>query len=128
MMQMRATKAPASDGVLPIFYQQFWGTIGPSVVQFVRDAFQQGSFDVNLNRSLIFLIPKGEAPASISLFCPIALSNVLVKIILKVVANRLKTIMPNLTVENQQSFIPGRQAVDNVVLAQETLHLFRHID
>lgn len=47
-----------------------------SVVQFVREAFQNGgSFDINLNRSLISLIPKEDAPVNISKFGPIALSN-----------------------------------------------------
>ncbi|KAI5647775.1 hypothetical protein M9H77_33780 [Catharanthus roseus] len=43
---------------------------------FVREAFQNGgSFDINLNRSLISLIPKEDAPVNISQFGPIALSN-----------------------------------------------------
>lgn len=56
---------------------------------------------------------------------PIALCNVLVKTITKVVAKRLKTLMPKLVRPNQCSFITGRHASDNVIIAQEVLHTMR---
>lgn len=70
------------------------------------------------------MIPKEESPTIISHFRPIVLCNVLAKVETKVVANRLKSLMPKLVNENQRSFIPGRQASDNVVLAQE-IHSMR---
>lgn len=54
--------------------------------------------------------------------CPICLSNVVIKTISKVIANRLKPLMNDLVGPNQASFIPGRQTVDNIVMAQELLH------
>lgn len=39
----------------------------------------------------------------------------------KVIANRLKRVIGDLVGECQASFIPGRQATDNIVIAQEVL-------
>ena len=44
------------------------------------------------------------------------------KIISKVLANRLKLILPKLIFEEQLAFVPGRSLVDNIVVAFELIH------
>ena len=56
-------------------------------------------FPKNLNETIITLIPKKDNPTSMKDLKPIALCNVLYKIIAKVLANRLKNILPALIVE-----------------------------
>lgn len=60
-----------------------------------------------------------------SQFHPIALYNVIIKIISKELANRLQLVMPTLTGPCQSSFIPGRLAKDNIIVAQEIVHSLR---
>lgn len=47
------------------------------------------------------------------------------KMVTKVVANRLKHLMPKLISEDQSNFVMGRQAANNIVIAQEVVHSMR---
>ena len=49
-----------------------------------------GSLILGMNRTFISLIPKVKNPKYATKFCPIALCNILYKLVSKVLANRLK--------------------------------------
>lgn len=59
-----------------------------------------------------------------SLFRTIALRNIVAKLITKK-ANRLKPLIEKLAGPDQTSFIPNRQAADNMILVQELIHSMR---
>lgn len=61
---------------------------------------------------------------SLSEFRPIACCNVLYKIILKILANRLQKIISNLIFPNQSAFIKGRLISDNILLLHELVRGF----
>jgi len=55
-------------------------------------------------------------------FRPIALCNVVYKIISKVIANKLKPLLPTLVSEEQIGYVEGRQILNNIVQAHEVVH------
>ena len=54
------------------------------------------------------------------------MSNMLYRIFSKVLANRLKTIMPQLILEHQSAFMSDRLISNNILVAFETLHYMRN--
>ena len=75
-----------------------------------------------INHSFIVLIPKGNNATMVSQFRPINLCNVLYKIISKLLANRLKLVLPKIISPWQTTFIPRRKIQENTFLAQEIIH------
>ena len=75
-----------------------------------------------INASFIALIPKQEKATTPDKFRPIALCNVVYKIISKVIANRLKHLLPTLLSEEKTRFVEGRQILNNILQAHEVVH------
>lgn len=115
-------KAPGPDGFTGAFYRQFWPTIKDQIISEVQQFFEQGILDPDINKTNLCLIPKIEVPRSMGDFRPIALCNVSYKIISKILVGRLKQHLPHIISENQVAFIPGRNIIDNVLIAHEMLH------
>lgn len=119
---MQQDKAPGPDGFTVAFYRQHWETIRKDFVRMVKNAFRKHKLGDNTKSSHIALIPKEANPKSFDRFRPISLCNVSYKIITKIIANRLKKLLPIIISENQGSFVPKRQIIDNVILIQEAIH------
>jgi len=75
-----------------------------------------------LNASFIALIPKKENVMTPDGFRPIALCNVVYKIISKMIANRLKPLLPSLISEEKTGYVEGRQILNNIIQAHEVAH------
>ena len=125
VFSMKPLKAPGSDGLHAIFYQSQWPVVGPSFCKFMADIFNSGKIPQDINTTLLVLIPKVEHPTSLSMFRPISLCTVAYKTVTKIIANRLQALLPDLIGPHQTSFVPGRQIIDNIVVAQEVVHSMR---
>ena len=122
IQQMAPLKAPGPDGLPPLFYQKFWPSIGEDVSKAVLNCLNSGSIPSSINRTFITLIPKVKSPSVVSEFRPISLCNVIYKIVSKVVANRLKKVLPFIISDSQSAFQSNKAISDNILVAFELLH------
>ena len=70
---------------------------------------------------MLFRSPKKHAAREIRDFWPISLVGGVYKIIAKVLANRLRTVMGNIISASQNAFVRKRQILDPVLIANECL-------
>ena len=69
----------------------------------------------------IALVPKVPDPQNLNDFRPISLIGCVYKIMAKLLANRLKRIMPEIIDERQSAFVVGRQLLHSTIIANEVV-------
>lgn len=119
---MYPLKLPGPNGMPPLFFQHFWPTIGNMVTKMVLDFLNFGIAPPMFNDTHIVLTSKNKDPRSIFDYHPISLCNVIFKIASKVIANRLKKVLPTIISDIQSAFIHKRLISDNVLVAFEVMH------
>ena len=121
LKQISPLKAPGPDGLPPIFYQHYW-----DVAKAVLTWLNSGTICPSFNHTYITLIPKVKCPQQVTEFHPIALCNILYKLVSKVLVNRLKKLLPDIISESQSVFQSDKSISDNILVAFESLHHMKH--
>ncbi|KAL8130847.1 hypothetical protein AgCh_006963 [Apium graveolens] len=125
LFQMNLDKALGPDGMAPDLFQKHWNIVGKDIIKAIKEYFATGDLLQSVNDTNIVLIPKKKNPTVIGELRPIALCNVLMKIITKVMANGLKEVINDVVSETQSAFISGRLISDNIMTAYEVMHYLR---
>jgi len=125
MSQLKEGKAPGPDGFTTMFFHSFWEMIKQEVWQIIKESRALHWLLPSLNSTFIALIPKEEDSISPEKFRSIALCNVIYKVISKVVANRLKPLLPLLISPEQSGCVEGRQIMDGILLTHEIIHFLK---
>ncbi|KAA3482314.1 reverse transcriptase [Gossypium australe] len=119
---MPPLKAPGIDGFVATFFQKYWHIVGQHISRYCIDILNGQKEIGDINKTRIVLIPKIDNPKYMSHFRSISFSNVIYKIIAKVLVNRISEILGDCINEAQGAFIPGRLISNNVLIAYEVLH------
>ncbi|XP_019163496.1 PREDICTED: uncharacterized protein LOC109159839 [Ipomoea nil] len=125
LFDMAPEKTPGPDGMSPAFFQHFWPVVGHDLAVFLIKCVETKSFPLGLNDSNIVLIPKKSNPIKVSDLRPIALCNVIYKVLAKMLANRLKGHLEHIVSHSQSAFVPDRLLTDNILVAGEIGHYLR---
>lgn len=115
-------KFPGPDDFNAEFYRNLWPIIGDQSYMAIRFFFENYFMPTSWGKTFITLIPKKDKPKSVSDFKPILLCTVNFKIISKILANRLKLVLPCLIGQEQASFVSDRCSFDNIIAMQEMVH------
>eukprot|EP00253_Pinus_taeda_P022064 PITA_22064 len=122
LFDMDLDKAPRPDGFSTRFLQACWPIFEEDVLKMVQKSQNTQKIGGSTNSAFLALIPKEKGTNNFNRFRSISLCNTRYKLITKVIANRLKLILPKIIPENQGGFIQGRKIVDNFILVQEAIH------
>lgn len=89
------------------------------------NALNSGTIPENLNHTFLTLISKVQSPRKVTDFKLMNLSNVLYKLIAKVLVNRLKPILLDLVSKTHSAFISERLTTNNVLIAYKMLQYLK---
>lgn len=78
--------------------------------------------DRQTNAIILALIPKRANARYLSKYRPISCCSTIYKCIAKLLANRLKEVLPGLISTNQADFSKGKHISDNILLAHELVY------
>nr|GEW35503.1 RNA-directed DNA polymerase, eukaryota, reverse transcriptase zinc-binding domain protein [Tanacetum cinerariifolium] len=117
----RENKSPGPDGYTFEFFRRYWRFIGSDFCSAVECFFENGSFPKGSNSSFIALIPKVTDVKFVTDFRPISLTGCVYKVVTKILANRLATVISDLVSDIQSAFVANRQILDGPFILNELL-------
>ena len=124
---LKGNKAPGPDGYNVSFFKDAWGVVGKDVVLAIKSFFSSGELLKQTNSTTIALVPKLPNPDCVGDYRPISCCNTIYKCISKILANRIKRVLPDLIDPVQSVFVPGRRIADNIFLSQEVLRGYHRV-
>ena len=113
---MEEDRAPGPDGFNVNFVKICWEIIKKDLLKMVCKSQRCGNIEGSTNLAFLALIRKEKEEKTFDRFRPISLCNIGYKIITKIMATRLKHILPFIIPENQGGFVKGRKIWENIIL------------
>lgn len=114
--------APGPNGFNGAFLKACWPII-EQYIYLLCEQFHRGNLNLeSLNSGYITLIPKTNAPEMVSDFRPITLLNCCLKLVTKILANRLQRIILHVIYRNRYGLLRGRSICDCLAWAFEYIH------
>ena len=119
--QLKQNKSPGDDGIVCEFYTHFWYLIKEEFTNVIKYIFLSKSLTPSQQRAMLTLLYKKGEREDIANWRPISLLNVDYKIITKILAERLKPLLPKLIHPDQKGYINGRNISEANRLLQDVI-------
>ena len=115
LKELNNGKTPGTDGLTTDFYKFCWVDIKELLMDSFIYAFECGQLSIEQRRGIISLIPKKNKNRLLLInWRPISLLNTDYKLIAKLLARRLKIILPDIINDDQTGYIKGRFIGQNI--------------
>lgn len=112
---MANQKTPGLDGFPAEIYKRYEEMLLPELLKTFNSASEEGGLPLSMRDSTIIVLPKeGKDLLDPSFYRPIVLLGTDVKILAKILAEKLKKIIQNLVHMDQTGFIPNRSTSMNI--------------
>ena len=119
---MPTDKAPGPDGFNGLFLKKCWPIIKHDFYSLCESFFNNDLCLESINSSFIVLVPKKNNPETVNDYRPISLTNISLKLLTKILADRLQKIIITLIHRNQYGFIKSRTIQDCLAWSFEYIH------
>jgi hypothetical protein len=116
-------KSPGPDGFNSDFMKACWNVISAIFYELCMDFYEHQINLQSINGSHIVLVPKNTNPVRVNDYRSISLLNSSIKLITKLLANRLQSVILKVIHKNQYGFVRSRTTQDCLAWAFEYLHL-----
>ena len=101
-----SNKTPGNDGIPIEFYKTFWPVISDSFMNCINECFEKGEMSSSKKQAIITLIERKVKDRShLENWRPISLVDVDTKIMTKVIASRIKEVLPDIIHPNQTGYV-----------------------
>jgi len=114
-------KSPVPDDINFDFIRKFWDVMKDDFMTILTEFHRNGKLTNGLNSTFIALIPKVHSLQCLNDFCPISLVGCMDKVLAKVLANHLRTVIGNVVSDSQSTFVKGKQILDGILIANEVV-------
>ena len=121
---MEEDKSLGIDGIPVEFYKTFYGTLGNDLLEIFNNIlFTEKETNKTMQQATIALIPKKGDLKQLKYWRPISLLRNDYKILTKILANRLKTFLPQIISKEQTCSISNRTIFNNLFLIRDLITL-----
>jgi hypothetical protein len=119
MFSLKTNSCGGPDGMNACFYTACWPIVADDVCKAICLFFNKSKLYRSYNYTNIALVPKIKNALHVKDYRPISCCNTIYKCISKIIASRLRLVLPTIISSNQAAFLPGRSILDNILLAHE---------
>ena len=108
-------KAPGSDGLTAELYKKLWPELADIIMELYAHCIKMRRLNESARLGIISLLPKGNKdPTLLKNWRPLTLLNMDYKILAKVLATRLKLVLPSIIGPQQTGFLEDRYIAENI--------------
>jgi hypothetical protein len=122
VLNLPSKKSPGSDGFNSNFIKKCWRIIAPDFYELCF-GFYENLCPRSINGSYIVLILKIDNSSVVSDYRTISLLNSSIKLLTKILGNKLQSMILRLVLQNQYGFIKNRSIQDYLTWTFEYLQL-----
>lgn len=120
---LKTGKSPGPDGFTAIYYKTFQETLLGPLLKALNYMSKPREIPADFLKAHITILPKPNKDLTeCASYRPISLLNLDVKLMSKIIANRLKPLLHKLIGSEQAGFMPGRETRDNVIKTLNLMH------
>ncbi|KAL3690555.1 hypothetical protein R1sor_016864 [Riccia sorocarpa] len=108
-------KAPGLDGVSADVLRELWDEAKDLCLEMLETFWATEQLTTSAKKGVIKIIPKNDDTHKLTNWRPLTLTGINYKLASKLLADRLKPLLPGLISGQQTGFVPGRTIFDNIL-------------